>query len=118
MFKPFSFGTGGDGRASRWRIEMQLIDIRMHDGCRQFASLPERVPWSVLRDHFASLPGAEVTDFITDHITGAWIDFEFANYRFTVNNQCGEYWFFVDDPTCPAETLDWVARYCARLLGW
>jgi hypothetical protein len=95
---------------------MQLIDIRMHDGSRQFVSLPESVPWSVLRDHIACLSGAKVTDFTTDRVTEAWIGFEFSNHRFTVNNQLGEYWFFVDDPSCPSETLHQVAQHCDWLL--
>ena len=96
---------------------MQLIDIRMHDGSRQFVSLPESVPWSVLRDHIAALDGAQVTDFISDNLTEAWINFEFSDHRFTVNNQFGECWFFVDDPSCHAEALDQIARHCAQLLN-
>jgi hypothetical protein len=96
---------------------MQLQDFRMHDGSRQFATFPESEPWSILRDHIATLEGATVTDFITDNVTEAWIDFEFANHRFTVNNQSGEYWFIVDNPSCKDETLEQVARHCNRLLG-
>ncbi len=72
---------------------MQLEDIRMHDGSRLFAPLPKNEPRIVLRDHSANPEGATVTDFITDGVTEAWIDFEFVNYRFTVNNQFAEYCF-------------------------
>jgi len=96
---------------------MQLIDIRMHDGSRHFLTLPESEPWRVLRDHLALLSGVEVTDFLTDGVTEAWIDFAFSNHCFTANSQFGEYWFFVNDPSCPAEILNQVARHCVQLLG-
>lgn len=96
---------------------MQFIDIRMHDGSRHFLTLPESEPWAVLRDHLALLSGVEITGFITDGVTEAWIDFYFSNCRFTVNNQFGEYWFFVNDPSCSPETLEQVTRHCTELLG-
>ncbi|HRH38060.1 MAG TPA: hypothetical protein PK760_06930 [Flavobacteriales bacterium] len=93
-----------------------LPDIRMHNGNRHFASLPQTVMWYGLRDHLAKLAGARVTRFLTDDITEAWIDFTFRGHAFTVNDQFGEYWFFVDDPTCPDQVLNEVLEYCRPFL--
>jgi hypothetical protein len=59
------------------------------------------------RKFIADLPGAAVTDFITDGVTEAWIDFTLEGEHFTVNNQLGEFWFFVRNPG---------ARHCGQLL--
>lgn len=82
----------------------RVIDMRMHDGSRHFGSLPETydpaVPqWEVLRDAVGKLAGAQLSGFVTDHVTEAWIDFTFAAQRFSINNQQGEWWFFAADPT-------------------
>jgi len=95
----------------------ELLNIAMNDGSRQFGDLPQSVLWYELRDHINRLEGAKVTDFITDNITEAWIDFTYRDHRFSVNDQFGEYWFFVDDPHCPDEILEVVLGHCAVLLG-
>lgn len=83
----------------------RVIDMRMHDGSRHFGGLPETydpdVPeWDVLREAVTKLAGAELTGFVTDHVTEAWIDFTFGGQKFSINNQHGEWWFFVQDPAC------------------
>jgi hypothetical protein len=78
--------------------------------------LPQSVPWHELRDHVQGLHSATITDFVTDDITEAWIDFNYRGYHFSINNQFGEYWFFVDDPKCPDETLKAVLSHCKCLL--
>ena len=75
------------------------------------------VLWYVLRDHIKSLDDAAVTGFVTDNITEAWIDFSFAGYTFSINDQFGDYWFFVDNPNCPDEILQAVLSHCEVLLG-
>ena len=85
-----------------------MQDILMHDGSLHFASLPESVPWSVLRDHLDSLADAKVTGFLSDEVTEVWIDFDFPSHSFSVNNQFGEYWFSVTDASCPSATLEQV----------
>ena len=95
----------------------QLLNIIMHDGSRNFGELPQTASWYKLRKHISRLNGAVVTDFVTDHITEAWIDFTFAGHSFTVNNQFGDYWFFVDNPQCPDDTLHIVLSHCESLLG-
>jgi hypothetical protein len=95
----------------------ELLNITAKDGSRQFASLPESRSWYALRDHLTRLPGVTVTEFLTDGFTEAWIDFSFRGHSFTVNNQWGEYWFFVRQPECPDAILSEVTDYCRRFLA-
>ncbi|MCB9853914.1 MAG: hypothetical protein H6819_12510 [Phycisphaerales bacterium] len=73
--------------------------------------------WYNVRDHVASLEGAQLTGFLTDEVTEAWIDFEYRGHAFTINNQLDEYWFFVKDSACPDEILHEVADHFEALLG-
>ena len=94
-----------------------LLNVTMHDGSRHFGDLPQTVLWYALRDHVAELPGAVITRFLTDHVTEAWIDFTYAGHEFSINDQFGEYWFFVKDPACPNEIMQAVLEHFAQLLG-
>ena len=89
----------------------------MHDGSRQFGELPQTALWYELRDHIEKLAGAAVTNFVTDNVTEAWIDFSYRGYRFCVNDQFGDYWFFVADPTCSDGILQSILAHCKLLLG-
>ena len=93
-----------------------LFDVRMHNGLRHFADLPQTVLWHDVRDHLSRLPGAELAGFVTDNVTEAWIDFAFAGHRFSINDQFGDYWFFVSDPRCPDVVLSAVVDHFASLL--
>ena len=93
----------------------ELLNVVMNDGSRRFGELPQTVLWYGLRDHIERLDGAEVTNFITDNVTEAWIDFSYRGYRFSVNDQFGDYWFFVDDPKCPDKVLEAVLSHCEML---
>ncbi|WAS04042.1 hypothetical protein LQF76_08330 [Gloeomargaritales cyanobacterium VI4D9] len=95
----------------------ELLNLIMNDGSRQFGELPQSLLWYKLRDHIGGLDGAAVTDFVTDDITEAWIDFSYCGYRFSVNDQFGDYWFFVDDPNCPDDVLQSILSHCKLLLG-
>ena len=95
----------------------RLYSIIMHDGSRHFGDLPQTVLWHGLRDHIEGLEGAVVTGFVTDEVTEAWIDFSYRGHEFSVNDQNGEYWFFVQDPECPDEILEAVLSHCKLLLG-
>ena len=95
----------------------RLFDIRMKDGSRNFGDLPATVIWYDLRDHVAKLDGATITGFVTDHVTEAWIDFTYRGHNFSVNDQNGDYWFFVEDPACPDDILLSVLSHCERLLA-
>lgn len=94
----------------------EIYDMRMHDGSRHFASLPESESWHALHEHVKRLEGASDTNIITDEVTEAWIDFRYRGHEFSVNNQHGDYWFFVEDPACPGEVLEAVLSHCKLLL--
>ena len=101
---------------------MRVFDQRMNDGSRHFASLPEdydpHTPqWDRIREHVAKLEGATLTSFVTDRVTEAWIDFTFHEHAFSMNNQQAQWWFFVEDPTCPDTLLERVLDHFAGLLG-
>ena len=95
---------------------MMLHNIVMKDGSRHFGDIPQMVGYSELRDHVAKLTGAVETDFLTDGLAEMWMDFSYMNYRFSVNYQLSEYWFFVDDPKCPDAILENVLSHFRELL--
>ncbi len=95
----------------------RIFTIIMHDGSRYFGDLPQTVLWEEMRDHIATMPGAIVTGFVCDYVLEAWIDFTYAGHAFSVNDQYGDYWFFVDDPACPEHLLVDVLDHCETLLG-
>lgn len=96
---------------------IKLFNLTMHDGSRHFGDLPQTVLWYDLHDHTTQMPGAVLTGFITDHVTEAWIDFTYGGHQFSVNDQYGDYWFFVEDPECPDHLMIEVLEYCEKLLG-
>jgi hypothetical protein len=91
-------------------MQRRLFDTRMADGSRHFGDLPEtydaaRPEWHRIRDAVPHLAGAELTGFVTDDVTEAWIDFAFRGHAFSINDQHGDWWFFVRDPSCPDDVL-------------
>jgi len=94
----------------------KLLNIIMNDGSRHFGDLPESIDWHQLRDHIDRLDGVQITDFITDNVTQVWIDFVYRGQQFSVNNQFGEYWFFVDNPRCKEKILEAVLGHCELVL--
>ena len=99
----------------------RVFDLRMADGSRHFGDLPEtydaQAPeWHRLREHVGALEGAELTGFVTDDVTEAWIDFRWREHAFSLNNQHGQWWFFVADPGCPDAQLEAVLDHFERLL--
>jgi len=94
----------------------EIYDMRMHDGSRHFAALPETESWDALHEHVGRLEGVSGAGIITDEVTEAWIDFRYRGHAFSINNQCGEFWLFVEDPACPAEVLEAVHSHCKLLL--
>lgn len=95
---------------------LALYNITMHDGSRHFGDLPQTIDWYDFRDYIDETPEYTLTNFITDHVTEAWIDFDYSGHHFSVNTQLGEYWFFVADPSCPDSTLKSVLFHCALKL--
>lgn len=103
-------------------MKAPLFDLRMANGSRHFADLPENYDpvtpeWERIRDHVAALPGASLRSFVTDHVTEAWIDLDYEGHVFSLNNQHGRWWLFVADPACPDAALEAVRDHFARLLG-
>jgi hypothetical protein len=99
-----------------------LVDLRMNDGSRHFGALPETYDsvhpqWHRLRAHLLATPGIIETGFATDDVTEAWVDFQFQGHHFTLNNQLGEWLFFVKDPACPDDVLLEVLRCCECVLA-
>jgi hypothetical protein len=100
----------------------KIIDLRMKDGSRLFAGLPETYcvespQWHALRRHIGKLAGACEVEFVTDDVTEAWIKLRFRRHVFQLNNQCGEWNLFVTDPTCPDDVLEAVRAHFAELTG-
>jgi hypothetical protein len=95
---------------------VKLLDLPTHDGGRQFAALPQMTDPVTLRDHFAKLPGVKVGLFL-DSVSESWIEFELEGHEFSVNDQFGEFWFFVKNPDAPDQLLERVTSHAIALLG-
>jgi hypothetical protein len=93
-----------------------LLENKMNDGSRHFADLPEVVFFDDFADYVEELDGAEIVEFLTDGVVEMWLDFEFRGHKFSVNNQFGDYWFFVEDSDCPEEILFEVIDHFRLLL--
>lgn len=87
------------------QMKNELFDIRAHDGSRQFAALPQAVSWHDVVRLIEDWDEAKLTNFVTDEVTECWIDFQYQGHQFSINNQNGEYWFFVKSPDCSDEIL-------------
>lgn len=95
----------------------KLFDFRMRDGSRNFADFPETVFFDQLRDIVKQLEGATETGFATEWVTEVWLDFDFRVHQFSINNQHGNYWFFVENPECPDEILLEVVEHFQKFLS-
>ena len=93
-----------------------LLEIKMNDGSRHFVDMPEVVFFDEFYEHTEKLESAEITEFLTDGVVEMWLDFEFRGHKFSVNNQFGDYWFFVENPECPDEILLEVVAHYRQLL--
>ncbi len=96
---------------------MDLIDDKMNDGSRNFILLPvgSTAPIRLIFRIF-TLWGAYPTAYIPA-LGESWIDFRYKKNKFSINNQYGDFWFFVKNPDCPKEILDEVACHFAGILG-
>lgn len=93
-----------------------LLEAKMTDGSRHFVDLPEVVFFDELYEHTEEPRGAEMTEFIADGVVEMWLEFEFRGHNFSVTNQFGDYWFFVEDPQCPDEILLEIVEHFRELL--
>jgi hypothetical protein len=96
-------------------LSYKLEEI-IKDGSRHFVDMPEVVFFDEFYEHTEKLEGAEITEFLTDGVVEMWLDFEFRGYKFSVNNQLGDYWFFVENPECPDEILLEIIAHFRKLL--
>lgn len=89
---------------------------RIAEGSRQFAALPQTADPMTLRDHIARLPGVTMGSFVYS-VGESWIDFALEGHSFSVNDQLGEYWFFVANPDAPDALLERVVSHATTVLG-
>ncbi len=95
---------------------MELLNQTMHDGSRHFALLPVgKVSPVRLLFRILTLWGAFPTAFVPS-LAESWIDFRFRGFKFSINDQYGDYWFFVQDPGCPESILIKVAQHFEEVL--
>ena len=87
----------------------------MNDGSRHFLLLPQKCSPIRLLLHILFLRGACPTAYVPG-VDESWIGFRYRDHKFSVNNQFGDYWFFVSDPACPDETLHEVETHFAKAL--
>lgn len=88
----------------------------MRDGARHFVDMPEVIFFDDLYEHAEKLAGAAINEFETDGVVEMWLAFEFRGHEFFINNQLGDYRFFVKDPDCPEEILLEIADHFRKLL--
>jgi hypothetical protein len=93
-----------------------LFDMQMNDRFRHFADMPETAFFDEFADHAEKLEGVEITDFVTNGVVEMRLDFEYRGEKFSVNNQLGDYRFFVQKPDCDEEILLEVCDHFRKLL--
>lgn len=76
-----------------------------------FCKFPKTRFWHEVCQHLAELPGVAVTEATDAPVVGSWIDFTFRDHSFTINAECGEFVFFVEDPGCPEPVSAEVRAY-------
>ena len=92
------------------------LETKIDEGWRHFVDLPEVVFFDELYEHTEELRGAEITEFVADGVVEMQLDFEFRGHNFSVFNQLGDYWFFVEDAECPDEILLEIIEHFRELL--
>jgi hypothetical protein len=90
---------------------IKLLDIRQNDGSRNFFDLPTSVTWDDLIGHLNQLEQLTIEKFLPSPVLGSWLVFSFNGYKFSVNDQMGKYWFFVENTSCPEEILFQLAEH-------
>ncbi len=93
-----------------------LLESKLNDGSRHFVDMPEVVFFDEVADHVEELEDAEITEFLTNGVVEMWLEFEYQENIFTVTNQFGDYWFFVQNPNCPEEILLEIVDHFRKLL--
>ena len=96
-------------------MPIQLLASTACDGSRQFLALPSDCTHQQLRVRAEALPGLVVTQFLSG-IADLLLDFAFCGHHFSIDEQFGEFWFFVTDPACPDPILLFVAEHFASFV--
>lgn len=95
----------------------RLLNVRMNDGSRHFAELPETRDWHAVRAFLEHAGGVTAVKLVTDDVTEAWVDWTYRGHQFSANNQFGAWWVFVADPDCPDTVLEEMRDTLARFLN-
>jgi len=97
---------------------MKIFSIISHDGkSKHFFSLPELIPMEELTKSLESIPGVDIKNELTDSVTEIWVDFNYQGSNYSVNNQHGDYYFFVDDLELSDEILQNTALVLSQALA-
>lgn len=88
----------------------------MNDGSRHFGDLPQTASFDEMREHARKLSGVKETGYITDNITEMWLELTYRGHKFSINDQYGTFWFFVEDRDCPDSVLSEVLEHFGSLL--
>jgi hypothetical protein len=92
-----------------------LINIPMHDGSRMFAAIRATLSPGELARQLARIPGIVITDVIFT-ASDDWIRFDLGEWRFDVNGQFGEFWFFALDAATPDHVLHAIVQHAESVL--
>jgi hypothetical protein len=93
-----------------------LFKTESKDDWRHFVDMPEVIFFDHFYDYLEELEGAEITSFVPDGTIEMRLDFDFHGHKFFVDNQLGEYRFFVQDRNCPEEILFEIIDHFRALL--
>ncbi len=98
--------------------KMLIEDLRkkVSKEARHFVDFPGVLFFDDFYDHLNKLFGVEITRFEADGTVEMWVEFNFRDHIFFVDNRYGEYEFYVEDPKCPDEILLGLAEHFRQLL--
>ena len=97
---------------------MRIDELKesLNDNARHFVDFPEVIFFDEMADHLALLPGSEITEFEADGVFAVWIEFEYRENNFFVDNIMGDYRFFVEDPKCEEDILLEIAGHLRSII--
>lgn len=97
---------------------MRIDELRQNvsENARHFVDFPEVVFFDDLVEHIAKLPGTELIEFEVDGVVAVWIEFEYLDNKFFVDNALGDFRFHVENPECDESILLDVIDHLRRLL--
>ncbi|MDH3494597.1 MAG: hypothetical protein OEM82_13660 [Acidobacteriota bacterium] len=97
---------------------MRIDELReqRNEKARHFVDFPEVIFFDEMADHISQLFGCEITEFEADGVFAVWIEFEYRDNKFFVENKLGDYRFFVEDPKCEENILMEIAEHLRLIL--